>query len=276
MAIVRTLIILALVGLILGGSAFFAYELYWKPKRLDMEDKATSAQGSATVPDYTLPAFEKAAALQRSGGVDGARAAWTEFIRNYPDSPKIAEAKAALGGINTNQVLSPVPSPDKTSYAVNKGDSLVKIASKFKSNAELIFRVNHLQTINLKIGQQLVIPQLDMSIVVDRKAGTVTLLNRGEFFKEYRTVALKTPRVSTSAQTKVVDKIALQGSNRVAFGDKNYSDSERWVMLGSAGLVIRGLPEGTGATPPPGIIVAQPDIEEIFLLVSRGTPVTIQ
>ena len=47
-------------------------------------------------------------------------------------------------------------------------------------------------------------------------------------------------------------------------------------MLGSAGVVIRGLPEGAGATPPPGIIVAQPDIEEIFLLVSRGTPVTIQ
>ena len=275
MAIVRTLIILALVGLILGGSAFFAYELYWKPKRLDMEDKAASSQGPAAVRDYTLPAFEKAAGLQRTGEIDGARAAWGEFIRNYPDSPKIAEAKTALGSINTGQVFSPVPSPEKTSYAVSKGDSLVKIASKFKSNAELIFRVNNLQTINLKIGQQLVIPQLDMSIVVDRKARTVTLFNRGQFFKEYQAVALKTPGVSTSPQTKVADKIALQGSNRVAFGDKNYSGSERWIMLGSGGLAIRGLP-GAGATPPPGIIVAQPDIEEIFLLVSRGTPVNIQ
>ena len=276
MAIVRTLIILALVGLILGGSAFFAYELYWKERKLDMEDKENSSQAAGVVPDYTLPAFEKAAGLQRTGGVDGARAAWMEFIGNYPDSPKIAEAKAALGAINTSQVFSPVPSPGKTSYAVGKGDSLVKIASKFKSNAELIFRANNLQTINLKIGQQLVIPQLDVSIVVNRKAGTVTLLNGGQFFKEYRTLALKTPGVSTSAQTKVVDKIALQGSNRVAFGDKNYSGSERWVMLGSSGLAIRGLPEGAGTTPPPGIIVAQPDIEEIFLLVSRGTPVTIQ
>ena len=47
MAIVRTLIILALVGLILGGSAFFAYELYWKPRKLDMEDKAASSQGAS-------------------------------------------------------------------------------------------------------------------------------------------------------------------------------------------------------------------------------------
>ena len=274
MAIVRTLIILALVALILGGSAFFAYELYWKPRRLDMEDKA--AQGPAAVRDYTLPAFEKAADLQRKGDIDKARTAWVEFIGNYPDSPKIAEAKTALGSMNTGQVLSPVPSPEKTSYTVSKGDSLVKIASKFKSNPELIFRVNNLQTINLKIGQQLVIPQLDMSIVVDRKTRTVTLFNRGQFFKEYHAVALKAPGGSTSVQTKVADKIALQGSNRVAFGDKNYSGSERWVMLGSAGLAIRGLPEGAGASPPPGIVVAQPDIEEIFLLVSRGTPVTIQ
>jgi LysM repeat protein len=276
MAIVRTLIILALVGLILGGSAFFAYELYWKPRRLDMEDKATSSQGPGGVPDYTLPAFEKAADLQRKGEIDKARSAWVEFIANYPHSPKIGEAKRALGSINTGQVLSPVPSPEKTSYAVSKGDSLVKIASKFKSNPELIFRVNNLQTINLKIGQQLVIPQLDMSIVVDRKARAVTLFNRGQFFKEYKAVALKTPGVSTSVRTKVADKIALQGSNRVAFGDKNYSGSERWIMLSATGLAIRGLPEGAGAAPPPGIIVAQPDIEEIFLLVSRGTPVTIQ
>jgi LysM repeat protein len=276
MAIVRTLIILALVGLILGGSAFFAYELYWKPRKLDMEDRAASSQAPAAVPDYTLPAFEKAAGVQRTGDIDRARAAWVEFIRNYPDSPKIGEAKTALGGINTGQIFSSVPSPEKTSYTVSKGDSLVKIASKFKSNAELIFRANNLQTINLKIGQQLAIPQLDMSIVVDRKARTVTLLNRGQFFKEYHAVALKTPGGSASSQTKVADKIALQGSNRVAFGDKNYSGSERWIMLGSAGLAIRGLPEGASGTPPPGIIVAQPDIEEIFLLVSRGTPVTIQ
>ena len=190
-------------------------------------------------------------------------------LRNWP------RRRPRLGRINTAQVFSPSPSPDKISYTVGKGDSLVKIASKFKSNAELIFRANKMETINLKIGQKLVIPQLDISVVVDRKAGTVTLLNKGQFFKEYRTLSLKTPGVATSAKTKVADKIALRGSNRVAFGDKNYSGSERWVMLGSAGLAIRSLPEGA-ENPPPGIIVTQDDMEEIFLLVSRGSPVTIQ
>lgn len=271
----RTLIILVLVGLILGGSAYFAYELYWKPRKLDREDRAAAEQVPGGIPDYTLPAFQKAAELEQAGDIEGARAAWGDFIRYYPNAPKIAEAKAALGRINTGLVFSPTPSPEKITYSVSRGDSLVKIASKHKSNAELIFRANNMDTISLQIGQTLVIPQLDMSVVVDRAAGTVTLFNKGEFFKEYPTVALKTPGVSKSAKTKVADKIALHGSNRVAFGEKNYAGSERWVMLGSAGLAIRSAPDGT-EPPPPGIIVSQSDIEEIFLLVSRGTPVTIQ
>ena len=79
----RTLIILVLVGLILGGSAYFGYELYWKPRQLDREDKAAAESGQ--IPDYTLPIFEKAAALEQSGDIEGARAALGDFIRNYPD-----------------------------------------------------------------------------------------------------------------------------------------------------------------------------------------------
>ena len=218
----------------------------------------------------------RASSIVSSVPGSAARGAWDQFIQSYPDSPKISEAKAALGGINTGLLLSPNPSPDKTSYSVSKGDSLVKIASKFKSNPELIFRVNNMQTINLKIGQQLVIPQLDVSVVVDRKARTVRLLNRGQFFKEYQIVALKTAAGPGSAQTKVTDKVALRDSKRVAFGDKNYLGSERVIMLGSGGLSIRGFREGGEGAPPPGIVVDQPDVEEIFLLVSRGTPVTIQ
>jgi LysM repeat protein len=272
MSIFRTLVILVLVGLILGGSAFFAYELYWKPRHLDMEDRASQAQ--AAPPDYTAPAFQKAADLQRTGDIDGARGAWMDFIRNYPESPKIAEAKAALGGINASQLLSAAKSPEKTIYSVGKGDSLVKIASKLKSNAEIIFRVNNLQTINLKIGQQLVIPQFDMSMVVDRKGHTVTLFNKGQFFKEYRAISLKTPGGSAALQTKVADKVALRDSKRVTFGDKNYPDSERTIIIGSSGLAIRALPEG--GAPPGGIVLSDTDFAEIFLLVSRGTPVTIQ
>lgn len=276
--LLRTLVIIFLVAGIFGGAAYFSYELYWKPQKLDAEDKVAKAEAVQAAalppPDYTLPVFEKAMAFQQKGDVAGARAALSDFIRSYPDSPKLAEAKQALGQINAGLIFSP-GGEGKTTYTVGKGDSLVKIASKTKSNAELIFRVNNMESINLQIGQQLAVPQLDTSIVVDHKAKTVTLFNNGEFLKEYPALSVKTGAVAAGTKTKVSDKIALQGSNRVAFGDKNYSGSDRWVMLAASGLVIRGMPaEAKG--PPPGIVVSQPDIEEIFLLVSRGTPVTIQ
>ena len=279
MVILRTLIILILVAGIFGGAAYFSYELYWKPQKLDAEDKVAKAEAVQAAalppPDYTLPVLEKALGLQRAGDLAGAHAALTDFIKNYPDAPKLGEAKAVLGDINASLIFSPAASPDKITYTVGKGDSLVKIAAKTKSNAELIFRVNNMESINLQIGQQLAVPQLNTSIVIDRKAHTVTLLNNGEFLKEYPTLSLKTPGVSGATQTKVADKIALQGSNRVAFGAKDYAGSDRWVMLSASGLVIRSMPADAKA-PPPGIVVSPGDIEEIFLLVSRGTPVTIQ
>jgi hypothetical protein len=53
------------------------------------------------------------------------------------------------------------------------------------------------------------------------------------------------------------------------------------VMLAAPGAVIRGrsdAPEGGGTPPPmpPGIVLSQSDMEELFMLVSRGTPVTVQ
>jgi hypothetical protein len=39
-------------------------------------------------------------------------------------------------------------------------------------------------------------------------------------------------------------------------------------------VVIRGLPAAEGPAPA-GIILSQADMEELFLLVSQGTPVTI-
>ncbi|ALJ56939.1 LysM domain protein [Candidatus Xiphinematobacter sp. Idaho Grape] len=60
--------------------------------------------------------------------------------------------------------------------------SLAHIASKFGSSAELIFRVNNLTNINLRVGQQLLVPQLAISILIDGKSRTLTLLNHGRFF----------------------------------------------------------------------------------------------
>lgn len=301
--IIRTFVILALVAAILGGSGYFAYEFFMKPRHLDQEEKKLAdLPPPPPPPDPSLAAFDALGAVIQEDSPE-AQAALSSFLSSYPDSPKAAEARAALGRANVVILLSPAPSPEKTPYAVVSGDSLVRIASKFKSGAELIYRANHLGTINLKIGQQLMVPKLDTSVVVDREGKTVTLLNGGVFLKEYPVLSMKLPGSlgKGPVETKVADKVAMKGSVRAAFGTKDFEGSERWVLLGTSGVVLRGAPVKEPAAPagqaaagpeaapaetpaapatevpmPPGIILSPSDAEEVFVLTARGTPVTIK
>jgi FOG: LysM repeat len=276
MMLFRILVLITLTSAILGGTAFFAYELYWKPRMLDLEDQRQfRASTPSPPPDFSLPAFEKALELQKAGDREGVRAALTEFLVNYPDSPNLTRAKELLGELNHETVFSPSIRTDKTVYTVAPGDSLMKIAAKTKTRAELIYRANNLDSIHLKVGQQLLVPQLSIRMEIDRGANTLTLYNKGAFFKEYPLLSVKTPGLPSSkpVETKVADNIALRGSSRVAFGDKSYPEADRRILLATSGVMIRSQPEGTPA--PAGIIVSPGDLDEIFLLVSRGTPVTI-
>lgn len=279
--IARAFVILFLVAAIIGGTAFFAYELYFKPKKLDVEEKKMAEVAPTPPPDPSLPAFEKLKPLLDLNTAE-ARTAIAEFLDRYPDSPMAPAARAALGRINAADLLSPSPSPDKTIYSVVKGDSLMKIAGKFKTGAELIYCVNNLHTINLQIGQQLVIPKLDTALVIDRKTRTITLQNAGAFVREYPIVSLKLPPSASAGavQTKVGDKLAMKGNTRVAFGTKDYEGSDRWVMLALGGVTLRGTPppaeDGAEAPLPSGVILSPADAAEIYVFTTRGTPVTIK
>jgi len=277
--IARVIVILILVVAILGGTAYFGYELYLKPRKLDVEEKAQGVVAPTPPPDPSLAAFEALKPTLELNTPE-AQAALQTFLETYPESPMASAARAALGRINAAMILTPSPSPDKTLYAVVKGDSLVKIASKFKTGAELLYAVNNLQTINLRIGQELAIPRLDTSLVIDRAAKTVTIQNAGAFVREYPIKSLKIPPTSGTVQTKVSDKLAMKGDTRVAFGTKDYEGSERFVMLSLQGVMLRGAPapaaDGSEPPLPPGIVLEPADAAEIFLLTTRGTPVTIK
>ena len=244
--IVRVIVILTLVAALLGGSGYFLYESYFKPKKLDREEKkAVAAAPPVVPPDPSLPSYKKVKPLVEQDSTQ-AREALLAFLKEFPDSPKAPEVRTAIGRINVALVLSPVPLPEKESYTVQKGDSLSKIATKLKSGAELIYRANNLQTINLKIGQELVVPKLDTAIVVDRAKKTLTVSNAGQFFKEYpvRSIKISGAHGPGAIETKVLAKEAVKGTARISFGSKDYEGSERRVILATSGITIR-------ATEPP-------------------------
>lgn len=280
--IVRIVIVLIFAAAIFGTAGYFYYNLFLLPeKQLEQEVASLPAVPTPT-PDRSLPEYEKILEIDPVKDRVAARNAYLQFVQNFPESSRIAEAKERLGELNADMTLSTFPDESKTNYTVVSGDSLIRIASKTGTNAELIYRSNNLDTINLQIGQEFLIPQLEPALVVDGDAGTVTLYDGTRFFKEYPIVSYSLPggRKPSPGTTRVTDKLALVDGSRVAFGSEGFADSERWLMLDIPGLAIRGAPEesedGEPVSMPPGIILSPGDAEELFVLVSQGTPVTIK
>ena len=274
----KSLTILLLVGGILGGTAYFLHELYYKEKKLDLiEVTATPTPAPEPTPDPSIAAFEALKPTLAPNTIQ-TRDAVLQFLAAHPESPKAAEARTVLGRVNLALYRDPAATPTNPVYTVKKGDSLVKIASQNKSNAELIYWANGLGSINLQIGQQLLVPVFEAALVVNKASSTVTLFNNGEVFKEYPATSIQVAGTSL-IETKVADRVARKGEARVAFGHKDYPDTEKLVLLGTGGIAIRPTPapaaDGTMPPTPLGIVLNPEDFAEIYVLVKTGTPVTI-
>ena len=275
--ILKGLFLLALCGVVFGGAGWFGYQLLVKPNQLPPEELAGGKP--ALPPDPSLPDFEKAMKIKAARQPVEARDALERFLETYPFSTKLAEARKALGEVNTDIFLSAIPAPNKIRYEIRSGDNLDRIKKKLKTTDELIMRCNNLDDPRrLRIGQVLWVSQPEFSVLIDRKAHTVLLLDKGKFFKEYTAASWNVPAPKRGAgnaplDAKVSKKMAWANGSPVAFGSKEYAGSARWVEPSARGYTL--YTEG-GQKPGGGIGMQPEDMEELSTLLSKGTPVTIR
>jgi len=275
--ILKGLFLLALAGVVFGSAAWFGYQLLVKPHQLPTEELV----GGKPVlpPDPSLPDFEKAMKVKAERQPVATREALERFIETYPFSTKLAEARKALGEANTDIFFSSIPAPGKIRYEIHSGDSLDKIKKKLKTTDELIMRCNNLDDPRrLRIGQVLWVSQPEFSVIIDRKAHTVLLLDKGKFFKQYTAASWNVPVPKRGASNLPIDakvgkKMAWANGAPVAFPAKEYTGSARWVELSTRGYTL--YTEG-GQKPGPGIGMQPEDMDELSTLLAKGTPVTIR
>jgi len=271
-------LLLALV--IFGSAAWFAYNLFVK-EEIAVKKEQRGEVAPAPTPDISLPEFQAAAKLRQDGKLTEARDALITFIQKYPAGLHVEGAKDLLGEVNIDIFLSRYPSPEKTEYVVQSGDVLVKIARKLKTTPELIMRMNNLSGTMLHIGEHLLVSHPDFSIVIQRKAKLVVLLNHGVFFKQYHVLEEKlSPKQPPKVTTKVAEIMAWKDGKRIGLGSKDYMSSTRWIRLGSAAYTLYSTadsahPNLTQPPPPVGLGLAASDVEELSSLVNNRTPVTI-
>jgi LysM repeat protein len=276
----KWLFVLFLAVIIFGGAAWFGYNLFFK-QAIELKNEQRGDVTPVPTPDISLPEFEAAAKLRQEGKLPDARAALTAFIEKYPNGLHVEEAKDFLGEVNVDIFLSRAPSPEKEEYIVRPGDVLAKIAHKTKSTPELIMRTNNLNSTMLRVGERLLISHPDFSLVIQRKAKLVVLLNKGAFFKQYHVQEVKLPaKQPPRTVTKVAEVMAWRDGKRIGFGTKEYIGSTRWIRIGAPGYILYSVADGSHPNldqPPPssGLALAASDVEELSALVNSRTNVTI-
>ena len=271
-------LLLALV--VFGGAAFFGYRLFFK-EEIALRQEQRGEVTPVPTPDISLPEFQAAAKLRQEGKLTETREALSAFILKYPTGLHTEEAKDLLGEVNVDILLSRTPSPEKQEYIVKSGDVLAKIARNLKTTPELIMRMNNLSGTMLHIGDRLLISHPEFSIVIQRKAKLVVLLNHGEFFKQYHVREAKlSPKQPAKVTTKVAETMAWRDGKRVGFGTKEFLGSTRWIRLSAAAYTLYSVsdaahPDITQPPPPQGLGLDATDLEELSGLVNNRTPVTI-
>jgi LysM repeat protein len=280
---VKALVILLLACAILAGGAFFTYELFIKPEKMLREEKLLPPEPPP--PDPTLPEFEKALKVHKSGKLIEARTALEFFIEHFPESSKLEEARDLLGDVNTKILFSPVPSPEKQLYIVRSGDVLNRVAAKTKSTAELIMRSNHLTGTMLRIDQKLWVPPTQFSITISRKRNKIVLFRANKYFKQYPirswppVSAKKAAAPPQKLTGRVTERIAWYEGQRVIFIDKGYNEATHWIQLSIPGYTIYGEPapgDTKAQKPPSGIVIAPEAAAELAAMLSKNEPVSIE
>lgn len=276
----KWLFVALLAVIIFGGAAWFGYNLFFQ-QQIEVQKEQRGEVTPAPTPDVSLPEFQAAAKLRQDGKLPEARAALSALIQRYPNGLHVDEAKDLLGEVNIDILLSQTPSPEKQEYIVRSGDVLAKIAHKLKSTPELIMRMNNLNGTMLRIGERLLISHPDFSLLIQRNAKLLVLLDHGAFFKQYHIREEKIPAKQTSRLvTKVAEVMAWRDGKRIGFGNKEYLGSTRWIRLLAPGYVLYSVsdsahPRIDAPLPATGLGLAASDVEELSSLVNSRTNVTI-
>jgi len=286
--------IVVLLGVaIFGGSAYFT-RVAFRPPELERYN----AIPRVTYVHPNVKKLKRARVLVGEGKLIESRAILVKALIAAPKSPVTRELRDLLGDINTQIFFSKEPSPRKTEYTVKRGDALVSIARKLESSTEAIIRVNDLDSTLIRPGEKLLVPRLDFTITIDLPRTRVIVHDSHGFFTQYPIVSAKLPpgRQAT-IQTRVTAKSFWQNGTPVRPNQGLQNESTPRIDLGRTGYLLYGVdeesdtdtseiavetgdkegtPDSRVATRPPrGIAMLKDDINEIELLIRKGTPVTV-
>ncbi|MCD6219684.1 L,D-transpeptidase family protein [Candidatus Calescamantes bacterium] len=226
--------------------------------------------------------FYQADMVLREGNPERAREMFLTWWQTYPEHPLREKVEKKIGKISEEMLYGDLPFPGSIEYEVKIGDSLYKIAKRFRTTVDLIMKKNKLKTIIIKPGDKLIVIPGKFSIEIDLSKHLLYLYYDNKLFKVYR-IATGEGDKTPVGEFKVTDRL----KNPVWYSDKGPIPpgspenllGSRWIGLNVKGIGIHEAinPEDIGKSITNGCIrMLKKDVEELYILVARGTPVVIK
>ncbi len=198
------------------------------------------------------------------------------------------DALRVMGRLNMELFLSDTPGELKRSYVVQPGDSLDKIARQQKTTIELIRRINGIEGNLIYPGQRLLLPAAPLVVRVDKTNKTLDLTLNGTLIKRYAVGLGRGGKTPTGTFRTVVHQTnpdwTPPGGGIIKFGDPRNVLGTRWISIQDKtrpelkGFGIHGTSQRDsigGETSNGCVRMLNEDVEELFMLIPRGTDVII-
>jgi L,D-transpeptidase ErfK/SrfK len=211
-----------------------------------------------------------------------AKAAFKEFLAQFPDSAEGAGARKEIEKINIKILFSNLPAEDSITYEIKRGDTLGRLASRFNTTVELLKKSNSIKGDLIMPGNSLKVNKAKFDILVNRSENTLRLRKSGgETVKTYLVSTgenLSTPLGTFKIEEKLISPLWYKVGAIVRPDSSEYELGSRWMGLSAAGYGIHGTREESsiGKHITKGCVrMKNNDVEELYAIVPSGTEVTI-
>ncbi len=243
---------------------------------------AVSESAPAVSSDKFEDLLKAAAALEAQGELVRARQAYKEIMGNSVSRSGIADVQKKYEDVNMRVIVSAISVPDETEvYVVKPGDSLSAIASRYRTTVEFLKKQNGLTSDIIRPDMRLRVWTGKFSVMVDKSQNLLLLQSNGEVVKTYPVSTGKnniTPVGAFKVINKLVEPDWTHEGKIIPYGNPQNILGTRWLGFDLPGYGIHGTsePESIGTQATAGCVrMLNPDVEQLFDLLPRGTEVTI-
>lgn len=228
--------------------------------------------------------LEKAHELQNRGQYLEAQKIYEEILKKKNPDFSRAELRKTLKeyeALNMKLLFSRMEMPGSVLHQVKAGDSLSKIAKKYKTTIALIKKSNALKNDTIRLGAQLKIINGAFSVRVNKTKNILVLYLDKKSFKHYR-VATGSENGTPSGKFTIVSKEEnptwYKAGAVVPPGSPDNLLGTRWLGFDYPGYGIHGTtePETIGRQVTSGCVrMRNEEVEELYDLLPLGARVTI-